>query len=168
MRSPIILYNFFYCKPDWANICQYEWSFMWQWSEYLRTANVKLREQPICWCYRPRYQTRTSARHATEIPPAMIKRTIQSTLYRSRIAGGSIIKAAAQPAESNCWLVQSDKKDWRFAWQQCTVTNTPSEELSLVVVYWACVLVCATVVVPSEGTDGSAEPSEGESRSART
>jgi len=29
-------------------------------------------------------------------------------------------------------------------------------------------LGCATVVVPPEGTDGSAEPSEGESRSART
>ena len=151
MRSLIILYNFFYCKPDWASNCQKEWCFMWQCSEYLRTANVKLREQSVCWCYRPWYQTRTPDRHTTEIPAAMFIRTIQSTLYGSRIAGGSIIKAAAQPAESNCWLVQSDKNDWLFAWQQSTVSNTPSEELSPVGVHWDCVLMCATVVVPSEG-----------------
>jgi len=79
------------------------------------------------------------------------KRTIHSTFYRSRNAVGFIIKAAAQPAESNCWLVQPDKNDYLFAWQQCTVTNTPSEELSSVDVHWDCVLVCATVVVPPEG-----------------
>ena len=124
---------------------------MWQCSKYLQTANVKVREQPVCWCYRPTYQPITSATHATEIPPPTIKTETQSTIYRSRIAGASIIKAAGQPAESNCWLVQTDKKDLRVAWQQCTVTITSSEELSTFDVHWDCVLGCATVVVPSEG-----------------
>jgi len=79
------------------------------------------------------------------------KRTIQSTLYRSRIPGGFVVKAAAQPAESNCWLVQPEKNDWLFAWEQCTVTNTPSEKLSPVDAHWNCVLGCSTVVVPPDG-----------------